>query len=90
VVSLLGIFFLLLSILVIIGYGIYEYGGEINDPIQSVMMFPNSFSNVMRYIGVATFCYGQCSIIFPIEESMADKKQIKSAIFWCLLIVWVI
>ena len=51
---------------------------------------PGGFAGIMNYIGIATFCYGQCSIIFPVEQSMRDKSQIMIAVAYCLLFVWLV
>ena len=64
--------------------------GDILDERKYPLLPPSGFVGILNYIGTATFCYGQCSIIFPVEESMQDRSQIVNALIYCLLFVWAI
>ena len=91
-VSFWGIILLLLSVLVVVVFGIsIFYGqeaGEVEEYSKTYPFMPNGYEGILNYIGTATFCYGQCSIIFPVEESMKDRSLIMTAVVYCLIFVW--
>ena len=97
IVSAIGMICLLISIGAIVGYGVTYYGGDLlgnngrkEDTLgTSVPLFPVSLSGFTNYISVATFCVDICTPIFPVEESMRDRNEIKVAVVWALVVVWV-
>ena len=91
VVSLAGIGCLLLSVVVIIGFGVVMYGNDASMngiDFQVIYLWPTSIASFTSYIGVSTFCYGQASLIFPIEESMIHRNGIFNALKYGILFVW--
>ena len=91
-VSFWGILLLLLSVLVVVVFGVSKFygqeAGEVENYEDTYHLMPNGYVGILNYIGTATFCYGQCSIIFPVEESMRDRSQIMTAAAYCLIFVW--
>ena len=91
VVSLVGIGCLLLSVVAIIVFGIVMYGNDASTngiDFQVISLWPTSIASFTSYIGVATFCYGQASLIFPIEESMKTRSEIFSALKYGIIFIW--
>eukprot|EP01032_Pedospumella_encystans_P014428 gene14428-16568_t len=74
--------------------GAAQHGGEshltnpINDSHHHLTLWPESLSAMSSFIGVATFCFGLCSLAFPVEESMQNKKEFGKAVTWSLMFVW--
>ena len=60
----------------------------VNDSHKHLPLWPENLSSMSSFIGVATFCFGLCSLAFPVLESMRDKRQFGTAVFWSLLFVW--
>ena len=89
-VSFWGIILLLLSILTVVVFGMSTYYQDRREFNGEYPLNPMGFVGIMNYIGIGTFCYGQCSIIFQVEQSMQDKSQITSALVYCLVFVWMI
>lgn len=103
VFSLIGLVCLIASVVAILVYGLILYQSDtdmddlsLGNPIgiaggatrATLPLFPDSISGVASFIGVATFCFGLCSLAFPVEESMRDKKQFGTAVLWSLAFVW--
>jgi len=93
--SFIALVCLVLSVFVIIFYGAWNYGMEtLRDPFHSsysthsLNLFPQSIDDMTIFIGVATFCYGLCSMVCPIEESMAKREEFQQAVNWSLIFVW--
>lgn len=96
--SLAGLVCLLMGIFVIICYGIWQFGAETigntgavalsdSSAVSPLTYFPASLDDMTIYFGVTVFCFGLCSLTFPVEESMRNKKEIEKAVSWCLLFV---
>jgi amino acid permease len=82
----------------IILYGLYKFGGETWQqpfssaavPDASLTFWPDDMVDMTMFVGVATFCFGLCSMAFPIEESMRNKEDFSKAVFYSLIFVWVV
>jgi amino acid permease len=59
-----------------------------SDAHAHLPLWPETLSSMTSFIGVATFCFGLCSLAFPVEESMRDKRQFATAVAWSLVFVW--
>lgn len=108
--SFFGLICLIVSVVAIIVYGVYEYGSELaqdpfghisftsavddhltstaNDSHTHLPLWPETLSSMSSFIGVATFCFGLCSLAFPVEESMRNKNEFGKAVVWSLVFVW--
>lgn len=92
--SFAGLICLIIGVLSIIIYGLWNYGTEsIEFPMtsesgRSLSFIPLTFSDATTFVGVATFCFGLCSLAFPIEESMKNKEEFGKAVTWSLIFVW--
>lgn len=60
----------------------------LNDAHSHLTLWPENLSAMSSFIGVATFCFGLCSLAFPVEESMENKKEFGKAVAWSLIFVW--
>ncbi len=89
--SLFGLVFLLIGITAIFGFGIYSFGltgsksSVVSQPLHN---WPLSTEDMTSYMGVAIFCFGVCSLVFPVEANMKKKNEINLAVLYCLLFVW--
>jgi amino acid permease len=83
--SFAGLCCLLISIAVLIAYGV----GATEPELQSIEigLWPESFTSFATFSGVAIFCYGLCTFTFPIEESMRDKREFPQAVIWSTVFV---
>ncbi len=95
--SLAGLVCLVIGITSIILYGIYAFGDETwSHPFSSAStdsslgLWPNDMMDMTMFIGVATFCFGLCSMAFPIEESMRNKDDFGKAVVLSLVFVWIV
>jgi proton-coupled amino acid transporter len=94
--SVAGIVCLLLGVAAIVYFGIWDYGSKVWNPQSTedlqllVPLWPDSLDDVSTFIGVATFGFGICSLVFPVEESMRVKKDFDFATFMALTFVWFI
>jgi solute carrier family 36 (proton-coupled amino acid transporter) len=94
--SLAGLVCLIVGIVAILSYGSWKYGHDaLINPFQSpsnidtvLTLWPTTLSDASAFFGVATFCFGLCSMAFPIEESMAVREDFGKAVFYSLLFVW--
>lgn len=93
--SFAGLICLIIGVFSILVYGLWNYGNEsVEYPMQSLTsnntlsLLPTTFSDATTFIGVATFCFGLCSLAFPIEESMKNKDEFGKAVTWSLIFVW--
>lgn len=59
-----------------------------NDSHTHLPLWPETLSSMSSFIGVATFCFGLCSLAFPVEESMRNKNEFGKAVVWSLIFVW--
>lgn len=88
--SLIGLFCLLISLGVLIYYGISIFQSNINQISNStnkLTLWPTTISSFTTFNGVAIFCFGLCTFTFPIEESMTNRDQFPSAVFLSTLFV---
>lgn len=96
VFSLVGLVCLIVSVVAIISYGVILHGpNAVADPLAHsdsahapLPLWPDDLSNLTSFVGVATFCFGLCSLAFPVEESMRDKREFGKAVMWSLIFVW--
>lgn len=93
-VSGFGLVCLVTSVIAILVYGFLSSSSPMNttDPSyvmdKTVPFWPQTLSDTTSFIGVATFCFGLCSLAFPVEESMLHKNEFGTAVFWALVFVW--
>jgi amino acid permease len=102
VFSLFGLVCLITSVIAIIVYGVLLYGpaaianplgpsvGALEGTHAHVPLWPESLGNLTSFVGVATFCFGLCSLAFPVEESMRDQRDFGKAVVWALIFVWAV
>ena len=83
--SPIGMFCLLLNVAAIVGYGILLYWDQITN--VEMPLWPSSLPDMAAYGGVAIFCFGLCSLVFQVEESMEHSDEFSSALAICLCIV---
>ena len=90
--SLLGLLLLVLGILSIFCFGLGTYGNTIEYTAQGVHVnyWPRSLNDLTTYTGVTIFCFGLCSLAFPVEESMSNKSEFNKAVIYCLIFVWLL
>jgi hypothetical protein len=97
VFSVFGLVCLVASVIVILSYGVQSYsldlanekfGTGFSDARSAIPLWPESMSSVSSFIGVATFCFGLCTMAFPVEESMKNKNKFSTAVAWSLVFVW--
>lgn len=84
--SLAGLTCLLVSIGVLIGYGVTEFQPEMHN-VDELSLWPETFTSFSTFSGVAIFCYGLCTFTFPIEESMRDRKEFPKAVIWSTILI---
>ena len=90
-VSLVGLMFLALGVLAIFYFGFINLPNNITPESNlPYPLWPESVSGLFSYIGVASFCYALCFIIFPVEESLKDPNEIGIAVFWALIFCWTV
>ena len=88
-VSILGMGCLLISVAVILIYGFYSYNSDhLIKNSFALSYWPESVSGLLNFIGISTFCIDICTPIFPIEESLLNKKEIYSSILISIIFVW--
>ena len=91
--SFLGIICLVGSSLVILFYGYFAFGFPTDHsvpPGKGCPLLPKSLGGLLGYVGVATFCIDIVTPIFPIEESLINKKNVYPALVVSLFSIWVI
>lgn len=93
--SLAGLLCLCVGVMAILSSGLQAFGWETwQHPLLSsvtgeqLSLFPESSSALAAFIGITTFCFGLCSLAFPVEESMEHKADFPIAVRWSLLAVW--
>lgn len=89
-VSLVGLICLSLGMISIIVYGFWEFGKASETSSIPLVLFPESFSDMTIFIGISTYCYGLCSLAFPVEESMKYKNEFNKAVLLSLIFVWIV
>lgn len=93
--SLIGLFCLLISLIVLIYYGISIFQNnlinnndyDIEDNNNNITLWPKTISSFTTFNGVAIFCFGLCTFTFPIEESMMNKSEFPTAVYWSTFFV---
>lgn len=83
--SPLGIVCLALNVATIVGYGVSLYWNELTG--IEVPMWPQNPPALASYTGIAIFCFGVCTMVLQVEESMEDAATFPSALLRCLVIV---
>jgi len=95
--SLGGLIAILISVICIFGFGLELYGKKVldehnylglNENVNHLHCWPRSLYGLGLAVGVAIFCFGLPSLIFPVFESMKNKSHIGKVICIALLIVW--
>jgi amino acid permease len=84
--SFAGLSCLLVSIGVLIGYGLSTFQPELQN-ISELSLWPETLTSFSTFSGVAIFCFGLCTFTFPIEESMQDRKEFPKAVIWSTIII---
>lgn len=87
--SFIGLICLFFGIICLFGFGIFMTKPHQIESV-SLSLFPTSFSDVTYFIGISVFCFGTCTLAFPVEESMKIKNEFIVAVFWSVLLVWLI
>ena len=97
--SLGGLIAILISVICLFIFGIELYGKKVLDDNNMLGLkenthhlhyWPTSLYGLGLAVGVAIFCFGLPSLIFPIEESMINKENIGKVVFIALALVWLI
>jgi hypothetical protein len=91
--SLAGLVCIVAGILVILQNGVSTYGNDVlnNKPaVEPLLTWPGQMSDMTTYLGISFFCFGLCSLVFPVEESMRDKREFGKALTWALVFCWVL
>jgi amino acid permease len=92
--SIFGMVCLIVSVFAILTYGFLYYGdsavemGEDGPNNHLLPLWPESISHLTSFVGVSVFCFGLCSLAFPVEESMQRRNEFPTAVLWCLVFVW--
>ena len=87
-VNLVALFAILFGVLSLFWVGMSAYEEDVvNVSWGDNISFPGSVADFTYYVGVASFCFGLCSVVFPVEESMNDRKELKTAVIWALIFV---
>jgi amino acid permease len=88
-VSLLGLVFLSVGVFSIIYFGIINLPRNSEEYVAiEFPLWPSSISGFFAYIGVASFCYALCFLVFPIQESLKEKSEVGIAILYALCFCW--
>lgn len=97
VFSLAGLVCLILGVITILLNGAWQFGPMAwEDPLYAsnsdmqLQLMPTNRKWAASLIGIATFCFGICSLVLPVEESTENKKEFHLAVRWCLCFVWVL
>lgn len=99
VFSLAGLVILLIGIASIVIFGSLNYWQRWDNAIAGtghldhhtrLYLSPNTSSDLTSFIGVSVFCFGLCSLAFPVEESMKDKHEFPKAVMWSAIFVWLL
>mmetsp|Transcript_2876 Transcript_2876/g.4376 ORF Transcript_2876/g.4376 Transcript_2876/m.4376 type:complete len:499 (+) Transcript_2876:60-1556(+) len=85
--SFAGLMCLLISIGVLIAFGLSSYGDGFQETETELTMLPTSPSALTTFIGIAVFCFGLCTFAFPVEESMANRADFPRAVMWSMIFV---
>lgn len=97
--SSIGLACIFINLFAIFAFGLSRFGDHIwssssADPSggtqTNITLFPESLSALTQYAGIAIFCFGICLLAFPVEESMADKREFPQALGSSLLFVCII
>lgn len=84
----IGLLCLLLNVAAVLAYGYLLYADIPHESIESSLtLLPSSEVELSSYIGIACFCFGVCTYIFPVEESMENTKDFGLALVYCLVLV---
>lgn len=89
-ISGIGLFCIFLNIFAVFGFGFSSYGQLLlsaPDTATAVPLGPQSLSGLSSFVGVAVFCFGICSLAFPVEESMEKKEEFPMAVMSCVIFV---
>lgn len=87
--QLIGLICLLFNVAAVLVYGYLLYVAiPPADLVDSrLTLLPASEVDLSAYIGIACFCFGICTYIFPVEESMENTKDFRLAMIYCLVLV---
>ena len=91
--SVAGLSALLVGVCSIVVYGIAYHGQDAlygTPSTHHLPLFPESMNDFATFVGISTFGFGICSLVFPIEECMAIKKEFPEAVLLCLIFVWAV
>lgn len=95
--SLAGLLCLFAGLLAILAYGYLSYSSAMfQSPLvslttgDSLPLLPQSASALASFVGITTFCFGLCTLAFPIQESMERKEDFPKAVRWSLAFVWAV
>lgn len=94
--SLGGLIAIFISVICLFIFGIELYGKTSNNMLglkennHHLHYWPTSLYGLGLAVGVAIFCFGLPTLIFPVEESMINKENIGKVVFIALGLVWLI
>lgn len=96
-ISLVGLVCLCVCVAAILYYGVSMYGElALEDPFHSdttdstLELLPDSAGAVASFVGISAFCFGICSLVFPVEENMNVKEEFHTAVKLSLAFVWLV
>jgi len=90
VLSAAGILAVIIAFIVILSYGILEYGLIGFTDIQWGNLWPHSVTGISNWFGVAVFSFAIVPITFNIQDSMTNPDQMSSATKTALRFVFVL
>lgn len=91
--SVVGMIMLLVGVSAIIIFGIINFGNDVLTGVpawQELPLWPASLDDISTFLGITTFGFGICALVFPVEQSMTEKSHFGWAVFLSLLAVWII
>jgi len=97
--SMVGLICLVVSTVAILTYGFIYYGDDVfslhdTSTDQSLIhdsnlpLWPVKLADLTTFVGVSVFCFGLCSLAFPVEESMQHRHEFSKAVLWSVIFVW--
>lgn len=98
--SFIGLVCLVCATIAIMFFGFTMYGNNMmNNPLEynnnkygynTLPLFPQDIGSLTSFLGVSVFCFGLCSLAFPVEESMKKKGEFNTAVMFSIVFVWTV
>jgi amino acid permease len=87
-VNLVALFAIMVGIVSLFWFGLTIYGENLSThQWTDNLLYPASVADFTYYCGVSSFCFGMCSLVFPVEESMRDRRELNKAVSWAIIFV---